>query len=224
MANPPYGAKWQGGKKSPFRDDPRFKDLPVMPPSNFADWAFIAHIASCLSQNGRACLLAFAGSLFRSSEKLIRFHFLEKGLIKAVVHLPGGLFVNTQIPVEVILLEKTPKDGSVYFLDASQILEEGKTPTEEEIDKIASMVLNRTEEKYVSKIVYRGSFSTLDPDNYTLTPSWYVDQKPAEKSPYEGMKLEDVIADARRERKERDKKLTEIEDELLKLVKEIGFD
>ena len=162
--------------------------------------------------------------MFRSSEKLIRFHFLEKGLIKAVVHLPGKLFANTQIPVELILLEKTPADRSVYFLDASQILEEGKEPTEEQIDKIASMVLNRTEEKYVSKIVYWGAFSTFDPDNYTLTPSWYVDQKPAEKSPYEGMKLEDVIADARREREENDKKMTEIEDQLLKLVKEIGLD
>lgn len=224
VANPPYGAKWQGGKKSPFRDDPRFKDLPVMPPSNSADWAFIAHIASCLSQNGRACLLDMAGSLFRSSEKLIRFHFLEKGLIKAVAHLPGKLFANTQIPVELILLEKTPADRSVYFLDASQILEEGKEPTEEQIDKIASMVLNRTEEKYVSKIVHWGEWGGFDADNYTLTPSWYIDKKPAEKSPYEGMKLEDIIADARRKRKESDKKMTEIEDQLLKLVKEIGLD
>ena len=224
VANPPYGAKWQGGKKSPFRDDPRFKDLPVMPPSNFSDWAFIAHIASCLPQNGRACLLDMAGPLFRSSEKLIRFHFLEKGLIKAVVHLPEGLFANTQIPVELILLEKTPVDRSVYFLDASQILEERKTPTEEQIDKIASMVLNRTEEKYVSKIVYFDGLNGFDPDNYTLTPSWYVDQKHAEKSPYEGMKLEDVIADARRKREESNKKMTEIEDQLLKLVKETGLD
>ena len=224
VANPPYGAKWQGGKKSPFRDDPRFKDLPVMPPSNFADWAFIAHIASCLSQNGRACLLDMAGSLFRSSEKLIRFHFLEKGLIKAVVHLPGGLFANTQIPVELILLEKTPADRSVYFLDASQILEEGKEPTEEQIDKTASMVLNRTEEKYVSKIVYFDGLNGFDPDNYTLTPSRYIEQRPKEKSPYEGMKLEDVIADARRKREESNKKMTEIEDRLLKLIKETGLD
>lgn len=224
VANPPYGAKWQGGKKSPFKGDPRFKDLPVMPPSNFADWAFIAHIASCLSQNGRACLLDMAGSLFRSSEKLIRFHFLEKGLIKAVVHLPGKLFANTQIPVELILLENCPMDRSVYFLDASQILEEGKTPTAEQIDKIADMVLNRTEEKYVSKIVHWGEWGGFDPDNYTLTPSWYVEQRPKEKSPYEDMKLEDIIADARRRRKEADKKMTEIEDRLLKLIKETGLD
>lgn len=224
VANPPYGAKWQGGKKSPFREDPRFKDLPVMPPSNFADWAFIAHIASCLSQNGRACLLDMAGSLFRSSEKLIRFHFLKKGMIKAIVHLPEGLFLNTQIAIELILLEKTPADRSVYFLDASQILEKGKEPTEEQIDKIASMVLNRTEEKYVSKIVYFDGLNGFDPHNYTLTPSWYVDQKPKEESPYEDMKLEDVIADARKKREESNKKMTEIEDQLLKLVKEIGID
>jgi type I restriction enzyme M protein len=224
VANPPYGAKWQGGKKSPFREDPRFKDLPVMPPSNFADWAFIAHIASCLSQNGRAVLLDMAGSLFRSSEKLIRFHFLKQGLIKAVVHLPGGLFANTQIPVELILLEKTPMDRSVYFLDASQILEEGKEPTKEQIDKIASMVLNRREEKYVSKIVYFDGLNGFDPDNYTLTPSWYIDKKPAEKSPYEGMKLEDIIKEARKERQERDKKMTEIEDELLRLVGDLKIE
>jgi type I restriction enzyme M protein len=165
-----------------------------------------------------------AGSLFRSSEKLIRFHFLEKGLIKAVVHLPGKLFANTQIPVELILLEKTPADRSVYFLDASQILEEGKTPTEEEVDKIADMVLNRTEEKYVSKIRYFDGLNGFDPDNYTLVPSWYIDQKPAEKSPYEGMALEDIIKEARKERRERDKKMTEIEDELLRLVGDLRID
>ena len=224
VANPPYGAKWQGGKKSPYKHDPRFRDLPVMPPSNFADWAFTAHIASCLSQNGRACLLNMAGSLFRSSEKLIRSHFLEKGLLKAVVHLPGGIFVNTQIPVELILLENCPMDRSVYFLDASQIWEEGKMPTKEQIDKIADMVLNRTVEKYVSAIRYFDGLNTFDCDNFTLTPSWYIDQKPVEKSPYEDMKLEEIIVKARKERLERDKKLTEIEDKLLALVKEIGID
>ena len=106
----------------------------------------------------------------------------------------------------------------------SQILEEGKEPTEKQIDKIADMVMNRTEEKYVSKIVYFDGLNGFDPDNYTLTPSWYIDQKPAEKSPYEGMKLEDIIKEARKERQERDKKMTEIEDELLRLVKDLGID
>lgn len=224
VANPPYGAKWQGGKKSPFRDDPRFKDLPVMPPSNFADWVFIAHIASCLSQNGRACLLDMAGSLFRSSEKLIRFHFLKQGLIKAVVHLPGKLFANTQIPVELILLKKTPADRSVYFLDASQILEEGKELAKEQIDKIADMVLHRTEEKYVSKIRYFDGLNGFDPNNYTLVPSWYVDKKPEETSPYAHMSIEDLIETARSKRRENDRKMTEIEDELLRLVGDLGMD
>ena len=115
-------------------------------------------------------------------------------------------------------------DRSVYFLDVSQILEEGKEPTEEQIGKIASMVLNRTEEKYVSKIVHFDGLNGFDPDNYTLTPSWYIDKKPAEKSPYEGMKLEDIIKEARKERRERDKKMTEIEDELLRLVGDLKID
>lgn len=222
VANPPYGVKWQGGKKSPYCGDPRFKDLPVMPPSNFADWAFIAHIASCLAQNGRACLLDIAGALFRSSEKLIRFHFLEKGLIKAVVHLPGKLFANTQISVELILLENCPMNRSVYFLDGSQILEEGKEPTEEQIDKIADMVLNRTLEKYVSTIVPFNCSNGFDSDNFTLIPSWYI-KKPTEKNPYEGVSIEEVIMEARKKRQECDKKMTEIEDELLKVVKDLRF-
>lgn len=43
-------------------------------------------------------------------------------------------------------------------------------------------------------------------------------------SPYEGMKLEDIVKEARKERQERDKKMTEIEDELLRLVRNLGMD
>ena len=46
----------------------------------------------------------------------------------------------------------------------------------------------------------------------------------AGKSPYEGMKLEDIIKEARKERRERDKKMTEIEDELLRLVGDLKID
>jgi hypothetical protein len=99
-----------------------------------------------------------------------------------------------------------------------------KIHTDEQIDKIADMVLNRTEEKYVSKIVYFDGLNGFDPDNYTLTPSWYIDKKPAEKSPYAHMSIEEIIEEARRKRRECDRKMTEIEDRLLAIVKETGIE
>ena len=61
-------------------------------------------------------------------------------------------------------------------------------------------------------------------DNYNLTPSWYIEQRPADPSPYEGVPIEEAIMEARKERRERDEKMTEIEDELLRLVRETGID
>lgn len=62
----------------------------------------------------------------------------------------------------------------------------------------------------------------MDLNNFALTPAWYIDKK-AEENPYEGTSIEDVVEEARRKRRERDKKMTEAEDELIRLVRDLGL-
>lgn len=222
VANPPYGLHWEGGRKSPFAKDPRFSPLPVMPPSSSADWAFLSHICWSLRRgDGRAAVLQNGGALFRSGEKLIRAHFCEKGWIKAVIHLPAGLFTNTSIPVDLLLLEKWTGDQSTYFLDASQICEKGKPMTEDEIDTIYRMAEHR---EVVEGVSYHANLDEIAANDYCLSTNMYV-HAPEKRDPdwgrWKKMTPEELIYEMRAKRQERMEEIEKREDELLKLLKEM---
>ena len=220
VANPPYGLHWEGGRKSPFARDPRFSDLPVMPPSSSADWAFLSHICWSLRRgDGRAAVLQNGGPLFRAGEKLIRAHFVEEGWLKAVIHLPAGLFANTGIPVDLLLFEKYMGDQSVYFLDASQICEKNRPMTEDEIDTIYRMAENWEE---VEGISHHARLHEIASNDYCLSPTMYI-HAPEKRDPdierWKKMTPEELIYEMREQRRKRQEEIEKCEDELLKLLK-----
>lgn len=111
IANPPFSIKWEPEKTE------MFDGWPCLPPQSKADYAFIAHILHCLSDDGMAVVLEFPGILYRgNSEGKIRRWLIEQNYIDTVVAVDGGHFVDTKIPTVVLVLKKKRETTDIRFI------------------------------------------------------------------------------------------------------------
>ena len=111
IANPPFSIKWEP------KSDERFENYPCLPPKSKADYAFIAHILYCLSDDGTAVVLNFPGILYRgNSEGKIRQYLVEQNLIDTVIAVDGGHFVDTKIATAVLIFKKSKTSADIKFI------------------------------------------------------------------------------------------------------------
>jgi len=106
MANPPFNLKgWR--TENELVNDPRWAGYDV-PPTGNANYAWILHMISKLSENGVAGFVLANGSMSTntSGEGDIRRKILENDLVDCMIALPGQLFYTTQIPVCLWFLTK----------------------------------------------------------------------------------------------------------------------
>ena len=99
MANPPFNLKaWRGADE--LTDDPRWAGYDV-PPAGNANYGWILHMLSKLSEQGVAGFVLANGSMSTSTkgEGAIRRTMIENDLVDCMIALPGQLFYTTQIPV-----------------------------------------------------------------------------------------------------------------------------
>jgi type I restriction enzyme M protein len=77
-----------------------------------------------LKQNGKLIALLPQGFLFRGmQEQRLREHLVEEDLIDTIISLPGGLLLNTGIPLIILVLGRTKKlPGRVKFIDAKNFV------------------------------------------------------------------------------------------------------
>jgi len=133
MANPPFNiSDWSGEQ---LRDDARWKY--GLPPVGNANYAWLQHFISKLSNNGTAGIVLANGSMNSNSggEGEIRKSMIEAGLVDCMVALPAQLFYNTMIPACLWFLSKnrdphqtSPKGGGlrnrsneILFIDARKL-------------------------------------------------------------------------------------------------------
>jgi len=78
-----------------------------------------------LNHKGKFIALLPQGFLFRGAhEKWLREELIEKDLIDAIIALPGGLLLNTGIPLIVLVLAKNKEiPGKVCFINAEKYAE-----------------------------------------------------------------------------------------------------
>lgn len=157
VSNPPYSTKWEG-KSNPLNiNDPRFSPAGVLAPESKADLAFTMHMLSWLSTEGTAAIVEFPGVLYRGgAERKIREHLIRNNYIDAVIQLPADLFFGTTIATCVLVLKKAKTSSDILFVDASEEFTRRDSKNKlmpGNIDRIATTVLNRTEEEYFSKLV-----------------------------------------------------------------------
>jgi type I restriction enzyme M protein len=99
-----------------------------------------------LKANGRLATVMPHGVLFRGGEEReARKHFIDHGLLEAVIGLPSNLFYGTGIPACILVLNKAGAaqrqgdNGGVLFINADREYREGKAQNHlrpEDIDKI----------------------------------------------------------------------------------------
>ena len=174
VMNPPYSLKWSADEK--YLRDPRFSEYGVLPPKSKADYAFLLHGLFHLKEHGRMAIVLPQGVLFReSSEGTIRRKLLEKGVIDAIIGLPGHLFYNTPIPAIVIVLKKDKTDRSILFIDASKDFEKENNQNvlrEQDVQRILTTYQQRKE---VDKYCHIASFEEIQENDYNLNISRYID-------------------------------------------------
>lgn len=120
MAQPPIGFwEWAGSE-----DDPRWAY--GVPPRSNANYAWLQHAVSKLSDRGTAGVVLEKGSLLNRSpaETRIRQALVEADLVAAIVALPEQLFRSTQVPacLWVLTKDKSPeRRGRILFIDARDL-------------------------------------------------------------------------------------------------------
>ncbi|MBQ9058589.1 MAG: type I restriction-modification system subunit M [Atopobiaceae bacterium] len=181
VSNPPYSIKWEG-KENPLNiNDPRFSPAGVLAPPSKADLAFTMHMLSWLSTEGTAAIVEFPGVLYRGgAEGKIRDYLVRNNFVDAVIQLPADLFFGTTIATCVLVLKRSKATSDILFVDASNEFERHDSKNKlmpKNIERIASTVINRTEEEHFSQLVTNDDVLNNDAN---LSVSSYV-EKPDER-------------------------------------------
>lgn len=194
MANPPFNQKqWRADNE--LVDDPRWAGFEV-PPTGNANYAWIMHMISKLSENGTAGFVLANGSMSSNTggEGTIRQKIIENDLVDCMIALPGQLFYTTQIPVCLWFITKNKKEntelgyrdrqGETLFIDAREmgtmVSRVHKELTTDDIAEIAKTYHAWRGEKkdgnYDDKAGYSKSatLEEIKANDFVLTPGRYV--------------------------------------------------
>ena len=137
VVDPPYGA--------------RLSDAMLTAPLTAAmgrgshvplDWAWVFYAADHLTEDGRAVVLLPSGALTRGgTEADIRSEVLRRGLIEALIALPGGLADGTAIPLTAIVLRAMghrDRGADILMIDATRTSWDRKTDPHTAVGELAS--------------------------------------------------------------------------------------
>lgn len=185
LSNPPYSLKWEPKK------DERFAEYPLAP-KKAADYAFVLDGISRLTDDGTAFYILPQGVLYRgNAEGKIRKQLVDNNLIDTIIGLPENLFLNTSIPVFILILKKNRKCKDILFIDASKLFLKGKKQndmTQEHLEKIADTYWNR---RVIEKFSDIATLETIQKNDYNLNIPRFVDTYEPEPVP----ELSDIIKD-----------------------------
>lgn len=119
MANPPFNqSSWRASDE--LIDDPRWSGYEV-PPTGNANYGWILHMVSKLSENGMAGFILSNGALSGDGqEKAIRKKLIENHLVEAIILLPRSMFYTTDISVTLWILNKNKRAHTVQCGDITR--------------------------------------------------------------------------------------------------------
>lgn len=200
MANPPFNQKaWRADNE--LVDDPRWDGYET-PQTGNANYGWILHMVSKLSENGVAGFILANGALSGDgTEKAIRKALLEKHLVEAIVILPRNLFYTTDISVTLWVLNRNKKartvphedvtrhfrdrEQEVLFMDLRQWGEPFEKKfvqfSEQHIKDVANTFHTwqetRATEEYqnIPEYCYSATLEEISAKDYSLVPSKYIE-------------------------------------------------
>ena len=200
MANPPFNQKdWRA--ENELADDSRWNGY-VVPPTSNANYGWILHMVSKLSQNGVAGVLLANGALSGEGQELeIRKRLVENNLVEAIVILPRNLFYTTDISVTLWILNKNKKarmvqqngkiknyrnrEDEVLFMDLRQMGSPFEKKyielTQNDRDKVTStfhawqQIDKDKTYKNIPEFCYSATKKEIAEKGYNLVPSRYIE-------------------------------------------------
>ena len=221
LANPPFNISDWGQEK--LVDDYRWKY--GIPPKGNANYAWLQHMISKLSVNGKAAIILANGSLSAGGQEgEIRKNIIEADLVDCIVAMPSNLFYTVTIPCSVWIINRNKKQkGNTLFINASNmgnmVTRKLRELTEEDIYKIADTYHNYQNNVNYEDILGYCKKSTLDEiksNDYILTPGRYVG---TEEEKDDGVPFEEKIKTLSEELKNQIQKSNEL-DEKIKIILE----
>jgi type I restriction enzyme M protein len=186
ITNPPYSLKHE------WQQVPPYCEGYGTPPTKAADYAFILYGLSRMATTGKLCAILPHGVLFRGQrEAEIRQKLITENRLESVIGLPDKLFLNTDIPICIIVL----RDGTenTLFIDASkEYLKESKKNRlrAEDVEKITDTFRKKATVAKYSKLV---NLTEIESNDYNCNISIYVDTFEKKPLPNIGQVTEDLI-------------------------------
>jgi len=239
LANPPFNdSDWKGEM---LREDVRWKY--GVPPVGNANFAWVQHFIYHLAPHGMAGFVLANGSMSSntSNEGEIRKNIIEADLVDCMVALPSQLFYNTMIPACLWFISRNKQDskyrnrrGETLFIDArnlgTMVDRRHRELTSEDIKKVADtyhawrgelVEEQKGEYQDVAGFCKAVKLEEIRKQGYILTPGRYVGINEQED---DGEPFEEKMSQLTSELSELFKHSHELEDEIRKRLKAIGYE
>lgn len=225
LANPPFNLEWDRDK---VEDDPRWKY--GLPPKNNANYAWLQHMISKLSQNGKmACILANGSLSASGQEGEIRKKIIEKDLVDCIIAMPTNLFYTVTVPCAIWIINRNKKQkGKTLFINATNlgtmVTRRLRELSDSDIKKIADTYhIYQNNENYenLKGFCYSATTEEIQLNDYVLTPGRFVG---VEETEDDGIPFEEKMKKITSELSKQFEESHKLEEEIRKNLKAIGYE
>lgn len=225
LANPPFNISDWGAEK--LQDDYRWKY--GVPPKGNANYAWIEHMISKLSINGKAAIILANGSLSAGGqEQKIRESLLENDLVDCIIAMPSNLFYTVTIPCSIWIINRSKlQKGNTLFINATNlgtmVTRKLRELSDEDIKKIADeyhKYQNNTEYENILGFTKKADLKDIKENGYVLTPGRYVG---TEEQQDDGIPFEEKMELLTEELSKQFEESHKLEEEIKKNLKGIEY-
>lgn len=225
LANPPFNMKWDRDK---VENDRRWKY--GLPPKNNANYAWLQHMISKLTQNGKmACILANGSLSASGDEGKIRKEIINDDLVDCIISMPTNLFYTVTVPCSIWILNRNKKQkNKTLFINAislgTMVTRRLRELSDSDIKKIADTYHNyQNDENYdnIKGFCYSANTEEISSNDYVLTPGRYVG---VEDTLDDGIPFEEKMKQLTSELSKQFEESHKLEDEIRKNLKAIGYE
>lgn len=225
LANPPFNLEWEVEKVT---NDPRWRY--GLAPKGNANYAWLQHMISKLSQNGKmACILANGSLSAGGQEGTIRKKLIENDLVDCILSMPSNLFYTVTVPCSIWIINRNKKrKGHTLFINVNNmgtmVTRKLRELSKEDISKIAETYhAYQNDNNYEDVLSYckMATLEEIQSNDYVLTPGRYVGTKEVED---DGIPFEEKMRSLTEELSNQFKQSNELDNEIKQVMGAIGYD